>query len=146
MSREHRRHHQDYTRETFMADLSDVQPHRLYRGEKGEDIVVGDRGPLGRCLIEGEPGWEIVPEVSPAEGEAIFNKRADAATVTKFAVMDDGKDASEVGHSTPRSSSLSHSPRRSSTDSNRGISSIAQRATEQTRSTSTRSATTKARQ
>lgn len=65
-----------HTRETFKADLSDVQPHRLYRGEKGEDIVTGDLGPLGRCLIEGEPCWEIVPEVSPLEGEAIFNKRA----------------------------------------------------------------------
>ena len=65
-----------HTRETFKADLSDVQPHRLYRGEKGEDIVTGDPGPLGRCLIEGEPCWEIVPEVSPIEGEAVFNKRA----------------------------------------------------------------------
>lgn len=65
-----------HTRETFKADLSDVQPHRLYRGENGQDIVVGDDGPLGRCLIEGEPCWEIVPEVVPVEGEAIFDKRA----------------------------------------------------------------------
>ena len=65
-----------HTRETFQADLSDVQPHRLYRGENGTDVVVGDSGPLGRCLIEGEACWEIVPEVAPVEGEAIFNKRA----------------------------------------------------------------------
>ena len=65
-----------HTRETFRADLSDVQPHRLYRGDTGQDIVPGDEGPLGRCLIEGEPCWEIVPEVSPLAGEAVFNKCA----------------------------------------------------------------------
>ena len=65
-----------HTRETFRADLSDVQPHRLYRGDQGRDIVPGDEGPLGRCLIEGEPCWGIVPEVSPVEGEPIFNKCA----------------------------------------------------------------------
>ena len=65
-----------HTRETFKADLSDVQPHRLYRGDTGQDIVPGDEGPLGRCLIEGEPCWEIVPEISPIKDEAIFNKCA----------------------------------------------------------------------
>ena len=65
-----------HTRETFKADLSDVQPHRMYRGADGNDIIPGDDGPLGRCLIEGEPCWQIVPEVAPEPGEAIFNKRA----------------------------------------------------------------------
>ena len=65
-----------HTRETFTADLSDVQPHRFYRGESGQDIVPGDLGPLGRCLIEGEPCWEIVPEVAPVAGESVFNKCA----------------------------------------------------------------------
>jgi len=65
-----------HTRETFKADLSDVQPHRFYRGRSGGDIVPGDQGPLGRCLVKGEPCWEIVPEVAPLPGEAIFDKRA----------------------------------------------------------------------
>ena len=65
-----------HTRETFKADLSDVQPHRFYRGESGSDIVPGDDGPMGRCLVEGEPCWEIVPEVAPMPGEAIFDKCA----------------------------------------------------------------------
>ncbi len=65
-----------HTRETFKADLSDVQPHRLYRGPNGTDIVPGDQSPLGRCLVEGEPCWHIVPEVAPLEGEAVFDKCA----------------------------------------------------------------------
>ena len=65
-----------HTRETFKDDLSDVQRHRLYRGVNGHDIIPGDEGPLGRCLIKGEPCWEIVPEVAPLPGEAIFDKSA----------------------------------------------------------------------
>jgi nicotinamidase-related amidase len=65
-----------HTRETFHADLSDVQPHRFYRGESGTDIIPGDDSSLGRCLIKGEPCWEIVPEVAPREGERIFDKSA----------------------------------------------------------------------
>jgi nicotinamidase-related amidase len=61
-----------HTRETFAADLSDVQPHRLWRPPGG--IAVGDPGPLGRCLIAGEPCWELIPELSPLAGEPVFDK------------------------------------------------------------------------
>ena len=63
-----------HTRETFSPDLADVQPNRLWRGVDGHHPVVGDRGPLGRYLISGEPGWAIVPEVSPAGDEIVFDK------------------------------------------------------------------------
>ena len=63
-----------HTRETFRPDLSDVQPHRLWRGPDGRRPVVGDRGPLGRHLVAGEPGWAIVPEVTPLDGEPILDK------------------------------------------------------------------------
>ena len=63
-----------HTRETFQPDLSDAQPHRLFRGADGAGIVPGDESPLGRCLIEGEPCWDIIEELAPAKGEAIFNK------------------------------------------------------------------------
>ena len=43
-----------HTRETFRPDMSDVQPHRRFRGAAGDAVVVGDEGPLGRCLIAGE--------------------------------------------------------------------------------------------
>lgn len=63
-----------HTRETFKADLSNVQPHRLWRSPGG--MTVGDRGPLGRCLIEGEPCWEIIPELAPEPGELVIDKAA----------------------------------------------------------------------
>ncbi len=63
-----------HTRETFAADLSDVQAHRLWRGADGQGVAVGDTGPNGRYLIDGEPCWEIIPEVAPWPGEAIFDK------------------------------------------------------------------------
>lgn len=63
-----------HTRETFSPDLSDVQPNRLWRGPDGRQPIVGDRGPLGAFLIAGEPGWAIVPEVAPVDGETVFDK------------------------------------------------------------------------
>ncbi len=63
-----------HTRETFSADLADVQPNRLWRGADGHHPIVGDHGPLGRYLIAGEPGWAIVPEVAPEGDEIVFDK------------------------------------------------------------------------
>ena len=63
-----------HTRETFSADLADVQPNRLWRGTHGRHPIVGDCGPLGRYLIAGEPGWAIVPEVAPIGDEIVFDK------------------------------------------------------------------------
>jgi nicotinamidase-related amidase len=65
-----------HTRETFLPDLSDVQPHRLWRGIDGKGVAVGDEGPAGRHLIRGEPCWEIIPELAPIDGEVIFDKPA----------------------------------------------------------------------
>jgi nicotinamidase-related amidase len=61
-----------HTRECHRPDLSDLPPSKRDRGLSTARI--GDRGPMGRILIAGEPGTEIVPELAPAPGEAVVDK------------------------------------------------------------------------
>jgi nicotinamidase-related amidase len=61
-----------HTREGHRADLTDAPPSKLARG--GLDIGIGDSGPMGRVLVRGEPGHEIVPELAPADDEPVVDK------------------------------------------------------------------------
>jgi biuret amidohydrolase len=61
-----------HTREGHSADLADCPPTKIVRG-RGEKRI-GDRGPMGRILVRGEPGHDIVPELAPAPGEAVVDK------------------------------------------------------------------------
>jgi nicotinamidase-related amidase len=61
-----------HTRECHRPDLSDCPPAKRLRGAPSARI--GDPGPMGRILIAGEPGAEIVPELAPAEGETVIDK------------------------------------------------------------------------
>jgi biuret amidohydrolase len=70
-----------YTREGYADDLSDIQPWKL-GGTPGDKIPIGDRGPLGRALIRGERGFEIIPELAPNEGETVVDKPSYGAFVT----------------------------------------------------------------
>lgn len=63
-----------HTRETFPPDRAGAGPNRLWRGADGQGPILGDAGPLGRHLIAGEEGWQIIPEVAPLPGETIFDK------------------------------------------------------------------------
>ncbi len=61
-----------HTREGHRADLSDLPPAKHARGPAG--MRIGDPGPMGRVLIQGEPGHDIIPELAPAPGEMVIDK------------------------------------------------------------------------
>ena len=61
-----------HTREGHRPDLSDAPPAKVERGAPSARI--GDAGPMGRILIRGEPGHDIVPELYPIDGEPVIDK------------------------------------------------------------------------
>jgi nicotinamidase-related amidase len=62
-----------HTRYGFKPDMSDLpEPVRLQSKEAGGEY--GTAGPLGRILTQGEPGFQIVPELKPRPGETIIDK------------------------------------------------------------------------
>ena len=61
-----------HTREGHRPDLSDCPPAKRRRGRLA--VGIGDRGPMGRVLVRGEAGHEIVPELAPVDGEPIVDK------------------------------------------------------------------------
>jgi biuret amidohydrolase len=61
-----------HTREGHLPDLSDCPPAKRLRG--APSLRIGDVGPMGRILIQGEPGHAIVPELAPIAGEVVIDK------------------------------------------------------------------------
>jgi nicotinamidase-related amidase len=61
-----------HTREGHRPDLSDLPPSKKARGRLA--CGIGDLGPMGRVLIRGEPGHEIIPELAPRPGEPVVDK------------------------------------------------------------------------
>jgi biuret amidohydrolase len=61
-----------HTREGHRPDLGDCPPAKLRRGDAKPRI--GDAGAMGRILIDGEPGNDIVPECAPLPGETVLVK------------------------------------------------------------------------
>ena len=54
------------------AAMSDAPRAKVERG--APRMRIGDRGPMGRILIRGEAGHDIIPELAPLEGEPVLDK------------------------------------------------------------------------
>jgi nicotinamidase-related amidase len=61
-----------HTREGHRPDLSDLPLSKKVRGKGAKTI--GDAGPMGRILIRGEAGHDIIPELYPLALEPIIDK------------------------------------------------------------------------
>jgi len=61
-----------HTRESHAPDLSDCPPAKRARGQPS--LRIGDDGPMGRILVRGEPGADIVAPCAPAPGEIVIDK------------------------------------------------------------------------
>src|ERR1700753_2983729 len=61
-----------HTREGHRPDLSDAPRHKVERGDPATRI--GAPGPMGRILVRGEPGHDIIPDLYPQAGEPVIDK------------------------------------------------------------------------
>ena len=61
-----------HTREGHLPDLSDAPPAKVERG--APSMCIGDPGPMGRILVRGEAGHDIIPELYPRDNEIVIDK------------------------------------------------------------------------
>jgi len=61
-----------HTREGHRPDLADCPPAKLVRGAPA--LRIGAAGPMGRILVDGEPGNDIVPACAVRPGETVIVK------------------------------------------------------------------------
>ena len=68
-----------HTRQGYRPDLAEVPAAQAARASQAGQSAIGTPGPLGRFLIRGEPGFQIIAELAPAPGEFIIDKTANSA-------------------------------------------------------------------
>jgi|SRR5580700_9464238 nicotinamidase-related amidase len=61
-----------HTREGHRPDMSDAPKAKVERGDPR--MRIGAKGPMGRILIRGEAGHDIVPSLYPKAGETVIDK------------------------------------------------------------------------
>jgi biuret amidohydrolase len=61
-----------HTREGHRPDLSDAPRHKVERG--APELRIGAPGPMGRILVRGEAGHDIIAELAPIAGEPVVDK------------------------------------------------------------------------
>jgi nicotinamidase-related amidase len=61
-----------HTREGHRPDLSDAPRLKVERGDPA--LRIGAPGPMGRILVRGEPGHDIIAELYPRPGEPVIDK------------------------------------------------------------------------
>src|SRR6266536_4753409 len=61
-----------HTREGHLPDLSDAPLAQVERG--APSLRIGDPGPMGRILIGGEEGHDIIPALYPLDSEIVIDK------------------------------------------------------------------------
>eukprot|EP01126_Amoeba_proteus_P001972 TRINITY_DN1061_c0_g1_i5.p1 TRINITY_DN1061_c0_g1~~TRINITY_DN1061_c0_g1_i5.p1 ORF type:complete len:265 (+),score=72.27 TRINITY_DN1061_c0_g1_i5:334-1128(+) len=61
-----------HTREGHRPNLSDCYPVKHWRSMNTSSLGIGDEGPLGKLLVRGEKGWEIIEELEPIPDEEVI--------------------------------------------------------------------------
>lgn len=62
-----------FTREGHRSDLADLNRLKAERSRRG-GAEIGSAGPLGRFLVRGEAGWDIIPQLAPKMADIVIDK------------------------------------------------------------------------